>query len=492
MFEAWVSALIGLSGSIVFLWLRWPAWVGWPLSILLLRFGIDAGIAPLVRYYFGFSQLEVTDATIIIPASMHEIPSAIGILALGYGSIAVGMILIRVFFNAPVLRNQNFFLEVNYHRAYRGSYLLFLFGVFLWLFSMQHAARGLSLGEIASTRAVFTNEAAYGNALFNYAWLLRDSMQVGALGMLVSSYRLKRWIAIAWAANVFSIAILPVFGGRTAVIVSGLVLALVFHYGVRKLKLISLVYIVGIVLAGLVYIAVVRHGISSPTQAFAVSIMQVSSSRAIEEVAFAVRNFPEHVEYFQGETFKAGLGHFLPGLKVGENLWRQLEDSFLGKYYIVKGIGGQTISSTAESYMNFGISGVVIVGLIAGIFFGSLYDLQRRNPGNLFALLLAALTTTVFIVAIYKKLPIRISDIGIQVLIPIGFLATWVSGRREMWKFSFAVIVIVLGLLLFKITAFHYFKYLSFAGILFLYFFSIKNIVKFNQNKQPSCDQRGI
>ena len=72
--------------------------------------------------------------------------------------------------------------------------------------------------------------------------------------------------------------------------------------------------------------------------------------------------------------------------------------------------------------MNFGLPGVIGVGLIVGILFGTIYEWQRCNRANPFALLVAVLTTLAFIIVIYKKLPVRIADMPLEILVPVGFL----------------------------------------------------------------------
>jgi oligosaccharide repeat unit polymerase len=472
----WLTAGFGVLAALGLLLSRWPGWVGFPLSILAIRFGVDAGIAPLTRYEFGIGQLKVEDVTIIGPAPADEIAGAVAMLALGYGSIAAGMLGVRAFASRavpPDAAAQPMSMDVA-KRGWRASVWVFLFGILVNTFAVLVAGTGLEFDEIASTRAAYTNQAAYGSAWFNYAWILKTTMQIGALGMLVFAYRLRRNVALAWGANLLYFAVQPIFGGRTAIVVGGLALALTYHHGIRKLRTGSVLLIVAAVLGGLMYIATVRHKAGSVPQALAMSVTQLGSSRAMEEVAFARREFPENVPYFMGSTIIAGFSMALPGLDVGQNLWRTIEDEFLAPgYRTAAGIGGQTISTTGENYMNFGIVGVIGIGLLAGMVFGSVYEWQRRNPANPFAVLLAAMITVVFIVAIYKKLPTRMSDIPMRMLVPLGFIAAYAAGGRIFRGYAQLAALVLAGLVLFRLTTSPLVKYLTLLPIIAIFVYSV-------------------
>lgn len=481
----WFTAGFGVCAAVGLLFLRWPAWVGFPLSILAIRFAVDAGIAPLNRYVFGVGQLRVEDVTIVRPPALHEIGPAVALLMLGYGCIALGMFAARAFAGrkGPVVAHPQQMSIETAIRGYRASVWLFLVGMVINVISVIIAGTGLDdIGEIAATRAAYTNQAAYTSVWFNYAWILRTSMQIGALAMLLFAYRLRRHIAIAWGANVLYFAIQAIFGGRTTIVVGGLVMAIVYHHGVRKLNARMLLVMAAVVLSALVYIATERHKAATIPDAVAMSVLQLGSSRAMEEVAFARREFPEKVPYFNGSTIVSGLSAALPGVSVGQNLWRTLQDQFLGRgYRTALGIGGETISSTGESYMNFGYPGVVFIALLAGFMFGSIYEWQRRNPTNPFALMLAALVTAVFIVAIYKKLATRISDIPMRMLVPLGFVAAYAAGGRFLRTWSVLAGSILLGLLLFRLTLSDVVKYVTLGFIIAIYFYSLYVQVSFGR-----------
>ena len=75
------AALFGISIAALLLVCRWPGWVGFPFSILCLRFAVDAGISPFVRYGLEAGKLVITDVTIIVPLRSEEIPLAVAFLA---------------------------------------------------------------------------------------------------------------------------------------------------------------------------------------------------------------------------------------------------------------------------------------------------------------------------------------------------------------------------------------------------------------------------
>ncbi len=479
----WFTTAFGLISAVVLLFSRWPGWVGFPLSILAIRFGVDAGLSPLLRYQFEIGQLEVADVTIVRPPAPDEIGGAVLTLMLGYGCIALGMLLVRAFSRrmAAATHPQQASLETA-RRGYRAATWVFLFGLAINIVTVAMAGSGLDdLGEIASSRAAFTNEAAYSSAWFNYAWVLRTCMQIGAIAMLIFAYRMRRNIPLSWAANVLYFAVQAIYGGRTTIVVGGLVLAIVYHHGIRKIRSASLLVIVGVVLSALSYIATVRHGAGSIPQAMVMSVAQMASGRAMEEVAFARRDFPDRMPYFYGSTIVSGLSMALPGTDVGKNLWRTIEMEYLGPNYKKTGIGGQTISTTGESYMNFGFPGVILVALMAGLVFGSVYEWQRRNPKNPFAVLLAALVTAVFIVAIYKKLGTRLSDIPMRMLVPLGFIAAYAAGGKYLRTWVTMVGVVLAGLVMFRFLRADLIKYLTLIVIIAVYYYSVVVQVAFTR-----------
>lgn len=480
----WFPTAFGLIAAVFLLFSRWPGWVGFPLSILAIRFGVDAGLSPLLRYQFGIGQLKVEDATIVRPPGPEEIGGAVFTLVLGYGCIALGMLMVRAFARRVVpaaSHPQQASLETA-RRGYRAATWVFMFGLFINIVTVAMAGSGLDdLGEIASSRAAFTNEAAYSSAWFNYAWVLRTCMQIGAIAMLIFAYRMRRNIPLSWAANALYFAVQAIYGGRTTIVVGGLVLAIVYHHGIRKIRSLSLLVIVGLVISALSYIATVRHGAGSVPQAMVMSVAQMASGRAMEEVAFARRDFPDRMPYFYGSTIASGLSMALPGTDIGKNLWRTIEMEYLGPNYKRFGIGGQTISTTGESYMNFGFPGVILVALMAGLVFGSVYEWQRRNPTNPFAVLLAALITAVFIVAIYKKLGTRLSDIPMRMLVPLGFIAAYAAGGRYLRTWTTMVAFVLVGLVLFRFLRADLIKYLTLVVIVSLYYYSVVVQVAFTR-----------
>lgn len=481
--EAWAAASVGIGGAVLLLFLRWPGWVGLPLSILLLRYGVDAGLSPLLRYEYGWGKLQMTDVTIIGPVMAEDIPRAIGVLTLGYGSVLIGMVLVRLFGASKGLNNVPSIGSTRdyyyYRKAFQGSYLLFGFGIFLYAVALLFAGKGLSLSEIASTRAVFTNREAYGNVLFNYAWLLKDTAQVGAIGMLLFAYRLRKHIRLAWLANFIYLGIQPLFGGRTAIVVGGLVIGMAYHYGIKKLKPLSMALVMIPVMIGLVYVATVRHGHTSIPDAIKASLTQMASTRALEEVAFSLENFPKRVEFYNGSTLIGGIAHAVPGLKLksAKNLWLSLEERFVNRR-TAQGIGGQTMSTTSENYMNFGMPGVILIGCLLGLFFGTVFEWQRRRPNDPIALLIASLMISVFIIAIYKKMALRISDIPIQILLPTAFITAWAAGRVFVVKMGMIFAFVIVGLAAFKLSGVAYLKYISFVAMILLYMYAIQLVTR--------------
>jgi oligosaccharide repeat unit polymerase len=481
-FLPWIVSSVGFVGATYFFFgARWLGWIGIPMVLLFIRYTVDSGLAPLITKEMGIRYL-TGDASVIFPATPSDVPLAITTLTLGYGSILFGMLVVRFFgsFNRvkaaaiPLTEEQQHNLDMHY---FKGSMLLFFIGCFINGIIIVYAGMGISFSEIASTRALFTNESAYGSVIFNYARLFRTSMLFGALGMLIFSYRLNRNKMFSILAVLSYIAIQPIFGGRTVLIVSVLYAIFIFHYAIRKVRIRDAIIWLVILYIGLLYIASLRHGHVGGGAA-AQTLLQFLVNRCVDEVAFAINNFPAKADFLGGSTIVAGLTHLIPGLKYDAvGLWRTLQDLFLPSYIIKHQQGGQTLSTTAESFINFGYTGVIWLGILYGVFFGGIYEWQRKNPGNPFIILIVAgVTLTVFFIGIYKKMPTRISDFPMTILLPVAAIVVLSFSIKRNPMFIFLILITVILLVGYKAFGLLVFKYLMFASIIALYILCFKLI----------------
>ena len=190
----------------------------------------------------------------------------------------------------------------SFARSY--AIVLFLFGLMCNVICIASAKTGLSLSEIAATRAVFTNENAYKSFLFNYAWLMKTNMQIGAWGMLLFSHPKTFARKFSWLANICYILIVPVFGGRTSALLSVIGLTLVYNYGVKPL---SYKQVVVSLLAGILIlssISIVRFGVKSPVSVIIGGAISVFTNRTLDEAAFALKEFPQKINFLKGKSYK--------------------------------------------------------------------------------------------------------------------------------------------------------------------------------------------
>jgi hypothetical protein len=138
-----------------------------------------------------------------------------------------------------------------------------------------------------------------------------------------------------------------------------------------------------------------------------------------------LRLVPEHIPYAGLGPTLAGFSHAIPGIPVSgaTNVWNILVDYLYGGKNPMAGIGGSNLATAAEFYLSFGLSGVVVMGFIAGVVFGALFEWQRRQRQNPFLLLLTALVIGNFYGGITSRMPDAIAGIVVSEYLPIVLLA---------------------------------------------------------------------
>ncbi len=480
-FYYYSTAITGLF-CYFFLRSKWPGWIFLPFFFIFLRLAIDIGIHPLIQILAGI-ETEIKKNDIILPASPNQILPAIWLLVTGSFSILIGMVFVRVLrTNTPAPAH----VPIKLHRTqtgYQAARTIFVFGVAMNLVAIYFASKGISILEVASTRAVFTNKAAYENFIFNYAWLLRNTIYVGAWGMVIFAGRSKQRARYGAMAVFISIAIEPIYGGREKAVFAVIAAYLIYAYGNKSLSVKFIIIFAVTGLLSLVMLSSVRYGVSFDKSIFMV-LQSIFNSRSINEAAFAMEYFPEKIDFLNGSSLKASLSHLIPGLKAEDslNIWRFLESVFIEQHRRATSIGGETISTHVESFMNFGYAGVIVLGIVYGLIFGLIFEWNRVNRFNPLVYLFAVGAITAFIPGLFRKMPAEIAVLPITYLVPIGYIAAKIAGHKALRAFQTIIALLLLSIVTYKITGASVVKYGMFVMIVALYKASLSNINRYTRS----------
>ena len=307
----------------------------------------------------------------------------------------------------------------------------------------------VSLGSIAASRAVFTVTEVLQSRVFSLARLFSPTLQVGALGMLLFGAGVKKRFRLALLGLLAAMAVQAVFGGRGGTIRVVLAAIILFHHGVRPIRVRNLALAGFALFAGLAYIAINRFGQTSLGPAVFVLARGFLVSGNVHDAAFAMRAFPSEMNYFGGATILAGLTHVIPEFPVpgARNLWYELMDYYNSGVNVQSGIGGGNLALAAEHYMNLGIAGVVVFAGLFGLICGAVFEWQRRDTRNPFLLIFATQTVLTFLGGMESRAAQSIGGLAMSSLMPVGVLtvlavrftaeAKWMffAGYAAVWSF---------------------------------------------------------
>ena len=488
-----ILVVIGVGAIVLLRRSRWPGWIGVPFIVLTAITVLDVGVSPITGRFLGHPN--ITSLGFVGPG---EVPGAIRLILINTLVIAVGMALAWWIWDRKKPA-QNRVARVDYSpattaMAWKASLALFLFGGFCNLVVLAFLLRGYSIFEIAPSRLVFVAEDVVFNPIYNYARTLSDTLTIGAWGMLLFSGKDKGLLRLALIANAADIFLHVLFGSRLSVVISLIAVMMLYHYGIKPIKL---RHVVVFMLAGLFSLVALR-GLRAPGEAVQVVlaiIPDILVTESVNEAAFAVRVFPNQLPHVGSGPLIGSLGHFFPTIDVtwGQNLWLWLVENLRGGRNPIAGIGGEHYAPAAEHFMQFGLLGVILFGLGLGLFYGRIFTWQKRQPSNLFLLMLATYAFQGFFASVLDgKMIAWVGGIGFAALLPIGFLAAVTHGRRNFeHTFLMALFVCALSFLLRRLFDAALFDYTFAIALGYMYLMSLKFINnanpagRKNEQKQP-------
>jgi oligosaccharide repeat unit polymerase len=405
---------------------RWPGWIGLPFVVIVLTVIRDLGTTPIaalfVERYFINPMVGV--------AAYGEVSAAALLILLNAFAIAAGMVLL-IFAKNLLPHSGKPALSASYpphicSKAWRASFFMFLFGVLCQAVVFFFLLREVNLLDFAKTRALFSVEATT-IPLYSYARLLSAAMTIGVWGMMLFAEK-NKYRTIISVVGIISVVLLEVlFGGRMKVVATVLGIALIYHYGIKRIKLRRAILFAMVALIGLVVVHLSRLQVSDiRTGAMRLST-DVLMSTSVDETAFALRHFPENAPFMGIGVISGGISHLFPTIGRymvwNKNTWDVIVKYIRGGHRGYSGISGEHYVPPAEHYMQFGVRGVVGLGIIYGFFYGMIFSWYQRHRENKFILMVAVYAYVGFFISIINgKMISWIGGMGFGALLPICLL----------------------------------------------------------------------
>jgi oligosaccharide repeat unit polymerase len=408
-------------------------WLSIAIILVILRWILDASLAPLVSYLFHLSP----KIPIFPQALVSETPIYMNFLTSSYLMFLCGLFFAPNFGKksqlTALLPNCMSKKKISDWelRAKNASQIIFCFGLVNWMIVFSFLLRNNSLFELASIRASFTDVRALSSPIYHYAMSLLPFMQVGSWGMLLFSRRMS----IGIAACVLDICFGMLLGGRSSIVIKVVSAFFIFFLGnsinsKEGFKLLKSFFFIGCAITiGLLGVSFLRYGGKS---FWASTFEYILYQRRLDQVAFAFNYFPDTIPYLQGGSLLSGISQIIPGLSLSGsiNLWHYVA-SYIFPNYVHKGIGGFNFATCAENYMNFGMSGIVFIPLVYALFFGILVKWCWNNRRNRFMIMLYIATMISLLSSVDAKATYSIANFFTNYLLPISLIAFLTNPKNQ-------------------------------------------------------------
>jgi oligosaccharide repeat unit polymerase len=270
--------------------------------------------------------------------------------------------------------------------------------------------------------------------------LLSVLMMVGALGMVLFSDRRPLRIRLGSAATFLALGVAALYGGRQGVITGMICFLLLYREGggvIRTQRIVYYAFLGSIILGALVYARfnyLFTNGFSDLQPFRVLRVTSVGYCR-IDDTAWVLQTIPDRIPYTGLLNALGSVFNFLPSARIpGTNtLYEHVVAHFYGGVNPAGGIGGANYSTAAELYAWGGWLSTIVFGYIIGLFFGILFEWQRRASSNPFLILLVVLISVrVFFFGVHARMPNIMYQAGVYVLVVAAMAALSVPSRRIM------------------------------------------------------------
>ncbi|MBP7051044.1 MAG: oligosaccharide repeat unit polymerase [Phycisphaerae bacterium] len=420
---------------------RWPGWKGCPLLLLVLQATNDLGIAPLVS---DLSGVEYKAIKLITRTHGTEALRAAGLLSVSYFVIAAGLISIRFLSGRQadddVVQIRE---EWSRHLAVRGwgaSLLFFALGVAANLLILSILLRQRGIGLVVAERALYADEGFVESPVYYMLLMLGHSMLIGALGMILFSGRSLVRLRVGIAATFVTIGMTSLYGGRRGVVAAIVCFLLVYKYAVGRIRVrrLACFVLIFLLLFGALVYARFGHLLSrglADVGIFSVLRLSLVGYCRVDDAAWILRTVPDKMPY-TGVLNAAGVvGRFVPGMVIPgtDTLYGYVIQRFYGGENPYGGTIGANYAAGAELYSWGGWPSVLIFGYMIGLFFGMIFEWQRRCRRNPFLVLLTVLISVqVFFPGVQARMPYLMSRVGVYVIFVAALAVLAVPSRRAM------------------------------------------------------------
>lgn len=333
---------------------------------------------------------------------------------------------------------------------------------------------GNSLFEIASRRAVVTDERVVYERLFLWARWFSKLLLVGGWALMSFNRKMSKRYLLGMIANLIYVGYEVFLGGRFNALMGLIGLLIVSQHGKIKLDVKKMLLPIGGGVAVMLSIQFTRMSAVDLSGAWAQMIGQLMVSRTLDQVAFAIKNFPSQIPYFGPGVTLYGLGKFFPtaDLFPHENIWSKMVEIFFSNINPSGGIAGEHYFFGAEFFMAGGWVTAIVAGLVFGWFIGIVMRWCSVNSKNPFSWILGAGFLILLFEGIQGKLSAVVGDVGFTLVLPVGFMAV-VYIRKYIPEFIFGMLMVPLALFLRYISTTDVLDIIGVIGSSLAYFISI-------------------
>jgi len=192
------------------------------------------------------------------------------------------------------------------------------------------------------------------------------------------------------------------------------------------------------------------------------------------------------------------MGRFFPSLRIPgtDTLYGHVVQHFYGGINPAGGIGGANYSTAAELYSWGGWLSVAIFGYFIGLFFGAIFEWQRRSANNPFVTFLVVLVAVrVFFFGVQARMPNIMNEVGVYVIV-VGTMAVLTVPTRRVVPFILLLWWNFFPVLAYKLSDFDVFRGLVLSSMPLVYFGAVQSLriagTHFEQAPFFAQDEQGI
>jgi len=462
----------------------WPGWKGLPLLWLTCQATNDLGVAPLLS---DLAHVEYGPTRLVTRSYGMEVLLAGVLICLCYSTIAAGMLSVRSLGIRNLQPNvtqlsESCSLRVA-RRAWCASLLFFVIGTAVNVVVLIVLLRGYNLMEVLSRRALYSDASLVDSPFYYLLQILSQSMLIGALGMVFFSRGRRHRLRAGIAASFLTIGITAIYGGRQGVVSAMVCFFLIYRYGVGRIPLRRMIGYTLVFMLTLCVLVLTRFGhlfsggLAKIGVFGSLRLLVVGYSR-LDDAAWILRTVPDVMPY-TGILNAAGVvGRFVPGMVIPQTdtLYGYVVQHFYGGVNPYSGTVGSNYATGAELYSWGGWPSVIVFGYMIGLFFGIIFEWQRRCSRNPFLVLLAVLVSVqIFFPGVQARMPYLLSRVGMYVVF-IAVLAVLSIPNRRVVPFVLLLWWNLVPLLVWKAIDFDYLRVVILATVPVGYLLAVQSL----------------